>query len=375
MSVEIREVISQTDKKEFVNFLYDLYKNSKLWVPPLKKDELKMLYAETNPAMDFCDTKFWLAIKDGKTVGRICAIINNVYNEKINKKMGRISRLEFIKDDEVLSILLNTAESWLKDEGMEMVHGPLGFSNLDTQGMLIEGFDYLPSIASVYNKDYYQEMIEEHGYEKEIDWIEFRLTIGEKAVEKASRGAALIAKRYGMEVLHFTKTSELLPYGKQVFEILNNAFSVLPFVAKLTPKMIDFYSEKYMKFLNPEFVKIVKMGDEMVGFIIGMPSLSKAMQKAGGKLFPFGFRHILKARKGKDNDTLDQLLTGVLEEHQSKGVAVLLFSESQNMMIKKGMKYIETTGVFETNHNVITNWKNYDHIQHKRRRCFIKTLK
>ncbi|MFH2141929.1 MAG: hypothetical protein ABIJ97_05875 [Bacteroidota bacterium] len=374
MSIEIKEVKNNADKKAFVNFQFDLYKRTKIWVPPLKSDELKMLSSETNPAMEFCDTKFWLAIKNGKVSGRIGAIVNKAYNEKISKKMGRISRLEFIKDDEVLKSLLSTAEDWLKEKGMDMVHGPLGFSNLDTQGMLIEGFDYLPSIASVFNMEYYQEMIEKHGYEKEIDWIEFRLTIGEQAVNKASRGAELIAKRYGMEVLHYTKTSELIPYGKRIFEILNDAFDVLPFVAKLTPKMIDLYSEKYIRFLNPEFVKIVKTGDEIVGFIIGMPSLSKAMQKAGGKLFPFGFWHIIKARKATNNDTLDQLLTGVVPEYQSKGAAVILFSESQNTMIKKGMKYIETTGVFETNHNVITNWKNYDHIQHKRRRCFIKNL-
>lgn len=374
MSIEIKEVLNITDKKAFVNFQFELYKNDKMWVPPLKKDELKMLSPETNPAFEFCDTKFWIVIKNGKVAGRIGAIINKAYNEKINKKMGRFSRLEFIKDEEVLDLLISTAENWLKEKGMEMVHGPLGFSNLDIQGMLIEGFEYLPSIASVYNMDYYQEMIEKHGYEKEIDWIEFRLSIGEHAVTKASRGAELIAKRYGLEVLHFTKTSEMIPYSKRIFEILNDAFDVLPFVARLSPKMIDLYADKYIKFLNPEFVNIVKMGDEIVGFIIGMPSLSKAMQKANGKLFPFGFRHILKARKAVNNDTLDQLLTGVLPEFQSKGVAVLLFSESQNMMLKKGMKYIETTGVFETNHNVITNWKNYEHIQHKRRRCFIKTL-
>lgn len=374
MSIEIKEVKSAADKKAFVNFQFDLYKNDSMWVPPLKSDELKMMSPETNPAYGFCDTKFWLVLKKGKTVGRIGAIVNKAYNEKINKKMGRISRLEFINDDEVLSLLLSTAEKWLKDEGMEMAHGPLGFSNLDTQGMLIEGFEYLPSIASVYNKKYYQEMIEKHGYEKEIDWIEFRLTIGEQAVKKASRGAELVAKRFGMKAYNFTKTSELMPYRIKIFEILNDAFGVLPFVAKLSPEMIDLYSEKYIKFLNPEFVKIVKVEEELVGFIIGMPSLSKAMQKAGGKLLPFGFRHILKARKAKNNDTLDQLLTGVVPEYQSKGAAVILFSESQNTMLEKGMKYIETTGVFETNHNVITNWKNYDHIQHKRRRCFIKNI-
>ena len=257
---------------------------------------------------------------------------------------------------------------------MEKVEGPLGFTNLDTQGLLIEGFDYLPSIASVYHLPYYQKLIENYGFEKEIDWVEFRLTLGEQAVNKGMRGAALIKRRYGIEVLEFTKTDELMPYAPKIFEILNDAFSELPFVVPFNQKMIEFYTDKFIKYLNPEFVKMTKLNDELIGFVIGMPSLSKAMQKANGSLFPLGWNYILKAQKGDGVDTMDWLLTGVKKEHQSTGAAVILAAELQNTMLKKGMKYIETTGVFETNHNVISNWKNYEHVQHKRRRCYIKNL-
>ncbi len=374
MSVEIRKVTSSADRKAFVKFQFDLYAGDENWVPPITDDELKSIDPDKNPAYDFCEAEFWMAFKDGKPVGRIGAIVNNAYIEKMGEKVGRISRLEFVEEADVLRLLLGTAEDWLKDKGMTRVHGPLGFSNLDTQGMLIEGFDHLQSIASVYHKPYYLGMVEALGYEKEIDWVEFRLTVGEQAVEKASRGAKLIARRYGIEVCHFKSEDELKPYTRRIFEILNDAFQELPYTAPFSEKMIDFYASKYVKLLNPEFVKMVKLDGEMIGFVVGMPSLSHAMQKAKGKLFPFGFTHILKARKAKGVDTMDQLLTGVLQEHQSTGAGVILMAEIQNVMQQKGLKYIETTGIFETNTNAISNWKNYEHIQHKRRRCFSKSL-
>ncbi len=374
MSITIREVKTKADCKQFVDFQFELYKGNQNWVPPMKADEIKSLLPESNPAFKFCEAKFWLVFDGNICVGRIGAIVNKPYIEKIGKNIGRISRLEFVNDKAVLAKLLDTAEAWLKEKGMTEVHGPLGFSNLDTQGMLIEGFDYLQSIASVYHHPYYKEMLESFGYEKEIDWLEFRLTIGETAVNKASRGAKLIAKRYGIDVMHFTKTSELLPYTNTIFQILNDSFDDLPFVTKFSDEMIAYYREKYIKLLNPEFVKLVKMKDEIIGFVIGLPSLSRAMQKAGGKLFPFGFWHILQARAAKNNDTMDQMLTGVKTEHQATGAAVILMAELQNVMISKGMKFIETTGIFETNTSAISNWKNYEHIQHKRRRCFVKKL-
>lgn len=370
MSIEIKEVKSKAEAKQFVNLPFEIYKGNKFWVPPLKEGEMKSLFAETNPAFDFCRAKFWLAFKNGKCVGRIGAIINEAYNKKTGENMARFSRLEFFDDAEVISKLISTAEAWTKENGMIGVHGPLGFANLDTQGLLVEGFDHLQAVGSVYHHEYYHTHLEKLGYSKEIDWLEFRLTLGQTAVEKANRGAGLIQKRYGIEVSHFKTMDELLPHSDTIFKILNDAFSELPYVTEFTPKMMSFYREKYIKLLNPEFVKMVKLKGELIGFVVGLPSLSEALQKANGKLFPFGFLHILKARKG--GEVVEQLLTGVKKEVMSTGAGVILMAELQKEMLNKGMKYIETTGIFETNTNAISNWKNYEHIQHKRKRVYRK---
>jgi hypothetical protein len=372
MSISIELLSGKKDYKEFVDFPFKLYKKSPMWVPPIKDDEVKMLKKEHNPAYDFCDAAFWVAKENGKVVGRIGAIINHKYNKETHEKMGRFTRFESVDSFEVTKLLIETAENWIKEQGMEGVYGPLGFSNLDHQGLLIEGFDYLPSIASEYHMPYYQKFIEQLGYEKEIDWVEFRLTLGERAQTKAKRGADLIKKRYGLTVKHFKSTDELKPHIHDVFQILNGSFDVLPFVSRFTDKMADFYANKYLGVLNPNFVKMIFKDEQAIGFIVGLPSLSKAMQKAKGSLFPFGFTYLLKAQKGKGVDTMDQMLTGVLKEYHSTGAAVVLQAEIQEEMVKHDLKYIETTGIFETNDRAIKNWKNYEHIQHKRKRCFVK---
>jgi len=371
MPVTIKEVLTKRDIKQFVNLQFELYKDNKNWVPPVKEAEIKSLLPD-NPAFEFCDAKFYLAFKNDKCVGRIGAIINKSYNEKVSQKFGRINRIEFIDDYEVSKKLFQTAIDWFKEQKMEFVHGPLGFTNLDTQGLLIEGFEYLPSIASVYHLPYYKDHFDKLGFEKENDWIEFRLTITEAPLTKAKRGAELVKKRYGVNVVRFTKRAELMPYKKKIFEILNDAFQYLPYVSHLNENMINSYSDKYFSILNPKFIKVVTKDNEPIGFFVGLPSLSKAMQKAKGSLFPFGFIHILKSLKKPE--VIDMLLTGVSQDYQNAGIAVILISELQEEMMKAGITTLETTGVFETNSNVITNWKNYEHIQHKRRRCYVKKI-
>jgi len=368
----VKEVITKKDIKKFVGFPFRLYKDDKFWVPPLKSDEVKQLTPETNPAYEFCNAKFWTAWDGHKCVGRIGGIINSIYNEKTGEKLGRITRCEFIDNKEVSSLLFGTVEKWLKEEGMTVAHGPLGFSNLDNQGLLIEGFDYLPSVASVYHKPYYQIHFEDLGYSKENDWVEFRLTLGEQALKKGIRGAQIVKRRYGFEVLSFSTTDELRPYSRLIFEVLNDAFADLPYVSSFSDKMIDLYSKKYFKILNPKFVTIIKKDGNLAAFVIGMPSLSEAMQKANGNLFPLGFYYILQALKKPK--VIDLLLTAVLPEFHTSGAAVILFAELQQEMMSQGINQMETTGIFETNHNVISNWKNYEHIQHKRRRAYRKNL-
>ena len=368
----IKEVITKKDIKKFVGFPFSLYKDDKFWVPPLKSDEVKQLTPETNPAYEYCKARFWTAWNGNKCVGRIGGIINQAYNEKTGESLGRITRIEFIDNKEVSSLLFNTVENWFKEEGLTTAHGPLGFSNLDNQGLLIDGFDHLPSVASVYHKPYYQNHFDEHGYKKENDWVEFRLTLGEQALNKGIRGAQIVKRRYGFEVLSFSTTDELRPYSRRVFEVLNDSFAELPYVSPFTDEMIKLYGEKYFKILNHKFVKIITKDGNLAAFIIGMPSLSEAMQKANGSLFPFGFYHILQALKKPR--VIDLLLTAVVPEYHTSGAAVILFAELQQEMMSQGINQMETTGIFETNHNVISNWKNYKHIQHKRRRAYRKNL-
>lgn len=373
MSLIIKEVISEKDIKDFVNLPFQLYKGNAFWVPPIKKDERKSLIPKENPAFDFCEAKFWIAVKDGKCVGRIGAIINRKHIEKTGEKAGRISRIEFIDDTEVTRLLFETAEKWLRDKGMEIVQGPLGFTNLDTQGLLVEGFEHLQSVASVYHLPYYQNHFNAMDYEKDTDWVEFRLQLEEKVNEKAAKLAEMIKKRYELNVVSFTKTSELLPYGHKIFELLNLAFDELYSVVSFDTKMMDFYINKYIKLLNPEYVKLieVKNGD-LAGFIIGVPSLSKAMQKVNGNLFPFGFRHVMKALKHPTE--MDLFLTGVDPKLQGLGIPALLINELQKVLVRDKVYFVETTGIFETNHKAITTWKNYPHIQHKRKRAYRKSL-
>ncbi len=368
--VEIKEVVTSKDIKQFVDFQFELYKDHPYWVPPLKADEKKALSPKTNPAFEFCDAKFWTAWKDGKCVGRIGAIVNHTYNDKIGKKKGRFSRMEFVDDRAVSKELFKTAEEWLRQQGMEAVHGPLGFTNFDNQGLLIEGFDYLPSIASVMHYPYFQKHIEALGYGKEIDWVEFRLKMGQEIPEKAIRLAKIIKERNKLEVLHFKTKADLKVVMRDVFGLLNKAFDELPYVAPFSQKMINYYADKYFKVLNPEYVKVIKKEGEVVAFIVGMPSLSEAMQKANGKLFPLGFIYLLKAMKNPE--VMDLLLTGVDPKYQKLGLPAILINELQQVIQKHNIKFTETTGMFETNQKGITTWKSYDHIMHKRRRCFVK---
>ena len=369
--IRINEVVTTRDIKRFVDFPFKLYKNNPNWVPPIKASEIKQLKKDVNPAFDFCDAKFWLALKDGKVVGRIAAIINHDYNKKIGRKMGRFSRFEFIDDYEVSGKLLETAEQYFKESGIEAVHGPLGFTNFDNQGLLIEGFEYLPSIASVMHFPYYKDHIEKRGYVKENDWVEFRLKI-EEVPAKAIRLADIIAQRNNLEIVHPKEKSELKSYLKEVFTMLNDAFEELPYVAPFSEKMIEHSAQKYLDVIVPKYVILIKKEGRVVAFIVGLPSLSRAMQKAKGKIFPFGIFHIMKALKNPK--VMDLLLTGVDPHYQKLGLPAILITELQKQMIANGVEWVETTGMFETNTKGITTWKNYEHIQHMRRRCFVKEL-
>ena len=373
MSIRVEEVINQSQRKIFVDFPYQLYRNNKYWVPPIKADELSSIVPGKNPAFDFCKAKFWLAYKGNKVVGRVGAIVNDLWIEKIEENIGRITRLEFVDDFEVVKVLMETAEAYLKSQGMTGAMGPLGFSNLDHSGVLVEGQDWLPSMASDYHFAYYQHHIEKLGYTKEIDWLEFRITFPESLPDKAFKVAEMLKKRYGLKVLNFTKRAELEPYREMIFKVFNEAFAGLFGTFRLPDKMVDYYINKYFPSLNPRYVKIVlDKEDQLAGFLVAIPSLSEALQKAKGKLFPFGWWHLKKALdKPKE---MDLMLTGVRPEFQKMGLAALLMNELWNTANSDGVRFVETTGMLENNHVAIQMWKSFDHIQHKRKRCYKKSF-
>lgn len=371
MSVIIKACDSATDFRAFVQFPFDLYKGNAYWVPPMKNDEFNALQAHSNPAYKNCDARFWIALRGNKVVGRVGAIINKPSNEKTGEAMCRLSRIEFVDDPEVSALLFATAESWAKEKGMKGIHGPLGFTNLDHQAVLIEGFDHLPSIASEYHLSYYKKHFEAAAYEKEMDWVEFRLTLEKEIPEKALKLNDMIQRRYNLKVIHFSNRNEMKAYAQKIFDLLNTAFGDLFSFVKMDQELCDFYINKYFNILNPEFVKVIEDKDaNVIGFIVSLPSLSVAMQKAGGKLFPFGWWHITQALKKPK--VVDLLLTGIHPDWQAQGVSALLITELQKVMQKYGVEYVETTGMIETNEKAINHWKNYEHIQHKRKRCFRK---
>jgi hypothetical protein len=372
MSILIKEALTEKELKTFVKLPFKIYKHNAFWVPHLIRQEYDALIPECNPAFEFCKVKWWIAYKDGEVVGRLGGIINTLWNEKKNEKTARFTRFEVIDDIEVSRSLMNVAENWARTNGMNRIQGPLGFTNLDHQGVLVEGFNHLPSVASVYHLPYYHKHLEQLGYAKEVDWVEFRLTTRE-IPEKAIRLNELIKERFGLKAISFNSYHELKRHAHGIFQLLNKAFAELFSVVPLNDHMRDYYVKKYMTFLNPKLVKVVlDEKDQMVGFIIGMPSLSEAMQKANGKLWPFGWWHLKNAMQKPK--VMDLILTGVLPKMQAQGVPAILITELQKSMIDLGINYIETTGMFETNEKAIQIWKNYEHIQHKRKRCYTKLL-
>ncbi len=373
MSFKIVEVSTRKEIGDFVDLPFTLYKHNPYWVPPLKSDERKALLASTNPAFEFSKAKFWLVYSEEACVGRIGAIVNSLANEKMGEQLGRITRVEFIDNKEVVDKLFSVAENWLKSEGMTGVHGPLGFSNLDHQGLLIEGQNYLPSVASDYHLAYYATHFERLGYVKEKDWLEFRVTFPDAMPEKSFVVADMLKKRYGLRSVNFTNKSEIEPYKQPIFDLFNDAFVNLFSTFALPQKMIDYYIAKYFPMLNPRYVKVIlDKEDKIVGFLVALPSLSKAMQKAKGKLWPMGWWYIMNALKKPVE--MDLMLTGVRPEFQKMGVISLLMNDLWQTANADGIKVVESTGMLEDNNVAIQMWKSFDHIQHKRKRCYIKQL-
>ncbi|MBR6375416.1 MAG: N-acetyltransferase [Alloprevotella sp.] len=378
MSVEIRKVATKRDLKTFIRFNYELYKDNPYSVPDLYEDMLSTFSKEKNPAFEFCEAEYFLAYRDGKVVGRVAAIINRRANETWGKQAVRFGWIDFIDDFEVSSALIGAVEQWGSERGMEEIEGPLGFTDMDPEGMLIEGFDKLSTIATIYNFPYYPQHMERMGMEKENDWIEQLISVPDAIPEKHLRIADMVKNRYKLHIRKIRSKREVFRngLGHRIFELINEAYAPLFGYSRMTNRQIDEYVKSYLPILDLRMVTLVEdEEDNIVAVGISMPSMSKAMQKAHGKLLPFGWWHLLKALKWKHSDRLDLLLVAVRPDFQGKGVNALLFTDLIPVYRQMGFRYAESNPEMETNDKVQNQWQYFSEVVHKRRRCYKMDIK
>lgn len=375
MAVEIKVVETKEDLKKFVLFGNELYKNNPYHIPVLVKDELETLDKDINPAFEFCEAVYYLAYKNGRIVGRIAGIINHRANEAWNQTHARFGFVDFINDNEVVDALFDAVAKWAKSKGMDMLHGSMGFTDMDKEGMLVEGFDRLGTMITIYNYAYYPKQLERIGFMKDQDWKEYIITIPDSIPERHVRISNLVSQKYGLSVLKFKTNKELIPYGPVVFELINKCYANLYGFSQLSDRQIQYYSKMYMPLLRPDFVTMIRRDkdEKIIGFGLALPNLSRALRKANGSLFPFGFIHLLRALKGRPR-VVDLYLMGVLPEYQNRGVNALLFNDLIPIFRQSGAKFAESNPELETNMSVQLQWNYFERKHHKTRRAYIKPI-
>lgn len=377
MAITIKKVDTKKELKAFIRFNYELYKDNPYSVPDLYDDMLNTFSPKKNAAFEFCEADYFLAYKDGKPVGRVAAIINRRANETWNKKEARFGWIDFTDDAEVSKALLDTVEEWGRKRGMTSLVGPLGFTDMDAEGMLVEGFDQLSTMATIYNYPYYPQHMERLGFRKDADWVEFKLMVPEKMPDKYRRVAEIILRKYNLKIKKLKNRKEIREgnYGQKIFDLINEAYAPLYGYSQMTQGQIDQYVKTYLNLLDLRMVTLVE--DEQKNLIavgISMASLSRALQQAKGKLLPFGWYYLLKALFVKRPKVLDLLLVAVKPEYQSKGVNALLFYDLIPIYQQMGFEYGESNPELEENKKVQAQWDYLETVQHKRRRAFRKDI-
>ena len=372
----LKEIRSKGDIKRFVQFGIDLYKGNPYYCPPIFFDEVNTFSAKSNPALEVCEYVLYVAYRNDKMVGRIAGIINHRANEAWNVKKCRFGWFDFVDDYEVFKTLLDAVAQWGKSKGMLHLNGPVGFTDFDHQGLLLEGFEYNAPMASLYTYPYYIAHYERYGLLKEADWIEYQLTPPAEAPERIKRVVDIVQRRCGLHIVKVKNSRELRKrYGYSYFDVMDAAYQKLYNYQPMTRRQKEYYSKMYFPILNFDFVTMVaNERDEIVAVGLGMPSLSEALRKCGGHLFPFGWYHLLKALKAKRMTDFDLLIIAVRPDYQDKGVTAMIFNEMTPHFKKYGIKRVETTAILETNHKSLANFEEYEHIQHKRRRAYVKEL-
>ena len=375
MNIVIKEVTGKKELRQFVRFNIDLYKGNPYHVPSLIYDEMMTLDRKQNPAFEVCDAIYFLAYKGDRIVGRIAGIINRRSNEVWNQKRARFGFVDFIDDDEVVDALFNAVRQWAKQQGMEELCGPMGFTDLDHEGMLVHGFDQLGTMATIYNHPYYPQQLERMGFVKDQDWHEFKVYVPDCVPEKHLRIGEIVKRKYGLKVVKCKSKKEVMPYARPLFETLNISYAPLYGFSPLTDKQIDYYINMYIPMLRLDLLTLIVREEDnaVVGFGISIPSLSRALQKSKGKLWPFGWFHLLKALRSKP-EIVDLYLMGVLPEYQSKGVNALLFNDLIPIYKSLGVVYAESNPELESNNAVQAQWDYFKREHHKTRRVFIQQL-
>lgn len=375
MAVEIREVKSKSELRKFVKFQNELYKGNPNYVTQIVSEEMENFNRKKNPAFEVNDARFFMALRDGKIVGRIAGIHNKPANKKNNTQNLRFSWFETIDDYEVAEALYKKVEEWGRELGMKTMTGPHGFCDMDQQGMLIEGFDKPGTIASFYHHPYYKEFTERYGFQKDIDYVEYWSTVPHETgvPEKMLRTAEWIKKRYNFKLVEYDTVKEYIKRGPELFELLEESFEDNYGTVPLTEKQVAYYIKKYISYIQKDLIKIVdNEKGEMIGFMVTMPSMTKGYQKTKGNLLPFGFIHLMRALKRYD--ILDFYFIGVRKDYRNKGVDVLMAVEIVKAALKLGFSYAESNQELETNTRVQAQWKFFNPVQHKRRRIYKKKI-
>jgi len=373
MDFTIEPVSTPRELKAFINFPHHLYAGNPYWVPSLRKDERSTLDRSSNPSFAYCDANYWIAWRGGKVVGRIAGIINHRHHEKWKQPFMRFGWFDVIDDRAVSSALLAKVETWAREEGLSAVHGPMGFTNLDHAGMLVEGFEELATQAAGYSYAYYPALMEAAGYRKDVDYVEYEMDVPDELNMRISKLADLVLKRYHLRLVSAADKQELIPYAHQLFDLLGKEYEHLYGVVPLSEEQVEAYIAQYLGFISPEFVPIIiDQDDQMAAFGIVLPSLSKALQRCKGRLFPFGIFHLMRALKV--NDRADLMLVAVSGPNRGKGLNAVLIKQMFAIFKEFGIQKVESNPELETNIAVQAQWKHFTRRQHKRRRIYIKDL-
>lgn len=376
MSLTIKAVTTKEEMKQFICFNYELYKDSEYAVPDLYNDVRDTLDPTKNAAFEFCEAQPFIALRGEKVVGRIVAIINHKANSAWNKKSVRFGWVDFIDDKEVVEKLFEAVEDWGRERGMNEIHGPLGFTDFDPEGMLVEGFDRISTIATIYNYPYYPTHMERMDYVKDTDWVEYLLTAPQCLPERHARIARIVKEKFGLRVVKYTSHRKLArEQGVAIFSLLNEAYAHLYGYSALSERQIQQYIDAYLPLLDLRLVPLIfDKDDQLIGFGIVLPSLAKAFQKAGGYLFPLGWWHLLKALKWNKTQMSEMLLIAVKPEYQGKGAVTLIFEDIIPIHYSLGYRFSETNPELEDNTKVQSQWDYFERENHKRRRIYTKKL-